>query len=1051
LWVRGAGPATVYPKPHVVLRLAGESDDLTTPAALYDPEKLCFFTGTDPSLSNDSDQWPPVEGVDFDLIDYDATPPQPTASSDPKDFGKIPDSPIKPGAGTFTFRLEPGSGAANVMKDRTAEPVLARMENVTVMRALKTGSRPPALALAQQLRDHASNAISPVLSMIAGAKPAGDALAKLRDNAAAFDQQLAAIPANVLQGENLCAEMTRRITSEFQLARDSARIEYQAIVTGALSQIRSFLDDAKAEFGGDLNAAAGAIQDGAAAIVDDAAALANSIRGSLGEAQNLIANGQARLLAALDLARQNLATGRCIACGPWPPAPGALDSVRDSLLDAMRQADTAIGEAVRQWTGARLNTAGLLLRDQAGFEIEKRIRNAALLLRKPNPLQADLIAILDSIEPVIQDGPAQALAQMDAWKTTLGTVPQALDGPVQELNSRIAEAIHAANGNWDAFEQALQSRLQAYLGNLPAGVDGVLDTVQSTLGANAQRLCNSLLPAAADLIAFLRRQLGLNALTDLANQLAGLPDKALGAVSGELDRFYNSAAGELNHFFERVKGSLPSVPPLVLPAASLQLFRSFGDAPRLPHLDFSLPQNGFYFFDPGNLNLLPQVNLTPLAARANQILGDTASQLRDLLNPIDLHIPTTQLLDRLIPHDLGNFDLSKVLPNIAGLDLSSLFKNIKVPDASSDKVKVTHGIDAASRSAWLQMSIDISLTDPATIFSLAGVTLTLLSARFEGLSRIDATAGQPPKRIVRGSITGDWEIQVGGMPIARLVDCKLHFEEGAGIGFDITPDKVRLQQALEFLSDLMSDLSSSDGGFSFALTAGGIRATLSLPLPDIESGAFGISNLNLGFFFELAFMSGDFSISTGLNVATKTAPFGLTVFILGGAGYLETDVTYTPRTGALAAHVSIGIFAEASLAIALGPIKGGVYAYFGITVDYFGSNTQPSTLTFGLLVLFRGEVSLLGIISVSLCVSLEADYQSGGGLTGRGRVSYSIKIGWFFSINVSVDISYTFGSSGRSAQVEQHDEAMAVAAVPAAPPPNAYQQAAKDYVAMFAA
>jgi hypothetical protein len=1053
LWIRGAGPADVYPKPHVVLRIAGESDDVTCPAAVDDPEKLFFYTSTDPSLSSDTDQWPPVQGVDFEFIDYTATPPNTTASSDPSDFGKSPDFPIQPGSGTFTFRLEPGAGLTNVVRDRTSQPVLARMENVTAMRAVAkaTGanSRPPNLLLAQQLRDHASNTFSPVTSMIATGQAAPAAIQKLRDNAAFFDQQLKNVSVDVLKGENLCAEVTRRVTSEFQQARIRTRLEYEAIVTGTLSQIRTFLDNAKEEFGGDLKAAAGAIQDGAAAILQDASTAANTIHGSLGEAQSLVSGGKERLVAAIKLSSQRVGTGRCIACGPWPPPKAALDDWRDSLMDSVRQADTAVGEAVRNWAGARMNAAGLLLRDNVSFEIDKLARSAALL--QSTSKAADFVKILDSLDQVLQNGPATTLAKLDAWSTALQGDVTGLDSLVQGINSQIANAIAAANGNWGAFEASLQNGLQAYLSNLSAKVDSLLDTVQAGLGASAGKLCSDLLPNACALIKYLQKQLGLDALTKLADQLAGLPAAAIGQLAGELDRFYSSAAGELNHFYERVRGSLPSLPPVVLPGASLQLFRSFGDAPKLPHLDFSLPQSGFYFFDPTQLNLIPQVNLTPLAARANQILGAAGTQLRDLLNPIDLHIPTTQLLDRLIPSNLQNFDLSKVLPNIAGLDLSSLFKSIKVPELASDKVKVTHGIDAASHSAWLEMSVDISLTDPATIFSLAGVTLTLLRASFQGLTRIDASAGQAPKRQVKGSITGDWSIQVGGMPIAQLVDCKLHFEEGVGIGFDITPDKVRLEQTLAFISDLLSSLSASDGGFSFGLTPTGIRTTLSLPLPDIEAGAFGISNLSLGFFFELAFLAQDFTIHTGLNVASRTAPFGLTVFILGGAGYLETDISYTPRTGALTAHVSIGIFAEASLAIALGPIKGGIYAYFGITVDYFGSNQQPSSLTFGLLLLFRGEVSLLGFISVSLCVSLEADYQNGGGLTGRGTVSYSIKIGWFFSIDVTVSISYTFGASGQP-HVAHAAEAMAIEEpAVAALALNPYQQAAKDYVAMFAA
>jgi len=255
----------------------------------------------------------------------------------------------------------------------------------------------------------------------------------------------------------------------------------------------------------------------------------------------------------------------------------------------------------------------------------------------------------------------------------------------------------------------------------------------------------------------------------------------------------------------------------------------------------------------------------------------------------------------------------------------------------------------------------------------------------------------------------------------------------AGIGFDVTPEKIKLQSVLSFLSDLLSELSPG-GGFSCAFTPAGLRATLSLPLPDISSGAFGISNLSLGFFFELDLLSG-FSISTGVNVASRMAPFGLTIFILGGAGFLESSVKYTPSSGALEATVSIGLFAEASFAISLGPISGGIYAYLGITVDYFASNKKPSRLTIGLLILFRGEVSLLGFISVALCLSLEAQYQTGGKLIGRGRVSYDIKIGWFIDIHVSAEVTYTFGGSGRSAR---------------GLPATATKTAGQRYIAMFA-
>ena len=420
--------------------------------------------------------------------------------------------------------------------------------------------------------------------------------------------------------------------------------------------------------------------------------------------------------------------------------------------------------------------------------------------------------------------------------------------------------------------------------------------------------------------------------------------------------------------------------------------------------------------------------------------------------------PTTQLAERFVPFSLQSFDWSKLLPNCGGLKLDGLFPQLRAPLVANDRVKVTHGFNPETRSGWLQVEMDVPFGDrPTTVFSLAGVTLRLLRARFQAVARIEAAAGQAPRQTVRGSISGDWDLQVGSFPIALLANCALTFDEGGRIRFDISPDRVRLQQVLAFLADILARFGYSDKGFSVAITPAGIRSILDLPLPDVQSGAFGIANLNLGFSFGLSILGG-FKITTGLSVGRRTAPFTLTIFILGGAGWFELEVSYTPGGRLFETRVSIGILAAASLAIALGPIKGGVYAYFGITVEYRGSNQSPGNLTVGLLILFIGEVSLLGIINVSLSLSLEAQYTSGGGLVGRGQVSYKIKIGPFFTIKVSAGVQYTFGRRGGSgrdalALAGGFEEGVPVAALAAdqrAFVPADYDRTARSYLEMFA-
>lgn len=1054
LWIRNAAPADVYPKPHVILKLAAETEDLKTPAAIYDPEKLFFFTATDPKLGPDVESWPPVQGVDFEYVDYDAAPPDPdTGQGDPWQFkGKKADAPIQPGAGAFTFRLEPASGVANVVADRAA-PALARIDNVTLMRQVvqKANARPQLHVDAQALRDHLSNAVSPVMGLIAAGKDPSDALKDLKDRFAPFANAISTLDPASLSSEKICDAIKNRAESEFDVAADAIRAEMNGAMAGAFTQLQLLVDQANKLFSGNLDQAAVMLQDGTQEIVKTAQDALNKVRGTTAEITNALTDAKTRIDGSIALARKFLGEGQCIACGGTNPPQDALDATRDGVLDALRQADSIVSAAVQKFTGGSLNAASKVFRQTVLWPAESKFRDICVELRKPSPKLTSIKTWLDNIDQLLDAGVTALKAKLDSWNSLL-TGAETVGDLATPLIQNVKDAIAGANHVWKAFSDNLNEATKKLNQQLSDRIEQKIALLRAGLGNQVNALCQQVLPTKEDLIGFLKNLFPQSVFDNIAKQLQNLTglSKLGGFAVAELDRLYSSAVSELNHFVDRVHAALPAPKVDLGNLGSVQLLRAFGDVPRLPHLDFSLPQSGYYFFDFVDPvptlaipDLLPHVDLTPLAAFANQTLAGIG---RDLLNPLNLQIPTTQLLDRLIPYDLTHFDLSKVFPNVAGIDFSKLFPGLKVPDGNSDNVKVTHGIDAPNRSAWLQMSIDVKLGDETELFSFFGVRMALERGRFQGFCRVAASAGQPPRRRVNGSVSGDWDLQIGGHPIAQMTDCTLSFEDGGGISFNITPDKVHLEPPLDFLSDLMEDLGLGDSGFSVALSATGLTANLNLPLPDVQAGSFGIANLVLGFSFALSFLpsgpQNNFSIGVGLNVGRKMAPFTITIFILGGAGYFETDVTYVPNTGALSTHVAIGIFAAASLAISLGPISGGIYAYFGITVDYTAGTGQAGSLTVGILILFRGEVSLLGFISVSLCVSLEAQY-SQGRLTGRGQVSYSIKIGWFFSINVSVSISYTFGSAGGGPL-----EALEAGAFITGDP---YVDAARNYVEMFVA
>jgi hypothetical protein len=461
-----------------------------------------------------------------------------------------------------------------------------------------------------------------------------------------------------------------------------------------------------------------------------------------------------------------------------------------------------------------------------------------------------------------------------------------------------------------------------------------------------------------------------------------------------------------------------------VPDTTLQLFRAFGDPPHVPNLDFNGKDGArnavSYLFD----QVQNAVHITP--SLAGVFGGNT---IGDKVQSLGISLPTTKILDQLIPPDLTSFDLSKILPSFAGLSLTNLFPGLKMPDLSNKGVVVTHGLDPQSRRPWLEVDVNFPLAQAATIFSFGPLALTLVKATFAAQVKIDS-ATNPPQQTVNGKLSGNWELSVGGMLICVIEDTALTFDQGGHVRFNISPPNVKLQGVLTFIADALSTVNSSGSGFSVKLDPSGPTFTsiLDLALPDIQFGAFGISNLRLGSTFGLSMKNG-FTISAGLQVARQTAPFAITVFILGGGGWVDVEALYTPGTHSITAHVSIGIVAGASLAISLGPISGGVYIYFGIVLEYYSGS--GGGLDIALMLLIRGNVNLLGIVDASITLMLEAEY-SQGQLTGRGTLDISIKICWCFTLSIHASMEYHFAGGGASREVEQN-----AAAPPPSPPPVA--------------
>ena len=1033
--------------------------DSVTYSDLYDPEKLFFYTDTNTKLNSNTDTWPKQLGVDYGYVNSDALKPSnpdaaaSSAAGDTKNFKADEEPWTQPLLGAFTYHLQPASLAANITAGISKNAIGAALRTVTIMRGLdasailsQTNPTHTTQAKALQIVDHVSNVLRPVISVIpSNATPADlisqwdnlKAQATGRVNAVtnALNDFQTSVPTKATQ---LCQTLTAQVTNQFNFL--TAQIENE--IAGLLSGVFEFLVPASAptvftDFQNSwkslYSSAQGELRYTSSEIRVLAASLQSAVDPIFDEATGKLTNLSSqfdKLIAdavtdtgdaiqdvqvAAGLMDGILGSSDGLIAGILNPLTGGkLDQVRQSISDLRNSAAAAAQSAIVDLTTG------------AGSAVDA-IRAAQ---QQTNAFNAEITATKATVD--------LSIANLSAAATTL--VSTSLEQTLAAINTKLLGAT-----DWNGFRTAAATELGQISTGLQATVQTHMAELKALLNSYASLVCGQILQS--DLTAVLG---GVQKLLNPA-AVEQFFDNLKQSIAGGVIQSGADAAAAVEDYLHGLEASTTSfidavLPELTVPAlpsgttdAAMFLLRGFGDVPTVPQLNFGEVQFSAFRFaglDTGQgLPIqLPQVNLTPLVGWVNNV--------GDAVNAIAIGLPTSNLADALVPFKLSQFDLSSFLPNIGGLDLTNLFPGLRMPsDLLSDTtlgqyVSVTHGEDPQSRSAWVNLAMSFEIDD-AEMFSYFGVTLTLDTAVFKADAKVSAQAGQPVTRAMSGSILGDWSLSVGGFDVVILEQCTLRFDQSGHFGFDVSPDKVKLQGILDFLAEIISDFFSGDG-FTTTVTGAGVQTLLDLPLPDIQSGTFGIANLRLLARFGIAFPP-KFQIQFGLGLATLEQPFTLTVFILGGAGYLALTATYSPDTNSIDAIFNIGIFASASLAISLGPVSGGIYAYFGITVAYEVATGRTPNLQIGLILMFCGQVTLLGFLSVSLELALSGTYDSTTHvLTGTGTVSYSIQIGPFFSIDVNSSVSYAYSNDPLHAALQG-------ASVDPAP----YDAAAAEYLAMF--
>ncbi|MBI5858603.1 MAG: hypothetical protein HZB42_13270 [Sphingobacteriales bacterium] len=184
----------------------------------------------------------------------------------------------------------------------------------------------------------------------------------------------------------------------------------------------------------------------------------------------------------------------------------------------------------------------------------------------------------------------------------------------------------------------------------------------------------------------------------------------------------------------------------------------------------------------------------------------------------------------------------------------------------------------------------------------------------------------------------------------------------------------------------------------------GIKCGYTLALPNLQMGAFTLSNLSLGAEVNLPFTGGPLTLD--FRFCERQQPFTLTVSCLGGGGFfgLQLDLNGIRQ---IEAALEFGAAASINLGVASGAVSIMAGIYFKMTMVDDHNSTQLTGY-----VRINGAVSVLGLITASIELYMALTYLMDQH-KAYGEASLKIKVEvLFFSTSVTLHTQRTFAGSG---------------------------------------
>ena len=471
-----------------------------------------------------------------------------------------------------------------------------------------------------------------------------------------------------------------------------------------------------------------------------------------------------------------------------------------------------------------------------------------------------------------------------------------------------------------------------------------LDRIQSGLLKPVNDLCNKLktLHLTLDLGSFqdtdlkdlkddlAKIQAAYKGLRDAKDDVASIKS-AITGLSGDLDSVRDGwtrsvSAGQayttrvMEGFSRVANGSLSSTPSSVL-----RLMAAATAAPEIAQLQSNVDRMRCAYDD-------AKVQTTKVRA--------ALARLGDALKALGIDIPTEELSEKIeiSPDALSKYDITKLFPNMGGLNLKGLLPDIKVPAEAKDAIRISHDFDRKQFRAWVQVDVNYPIKGRKELYSFGPFAVFFRDTTLTGVMRAEASQdSSDTKTTARSQIDTHIDVDIGGERMLSLEKVAIHYEQGSGLKFDFDPKSIRLQAALQFVQDTLGGLMGDQmGGLQIIKEKGipvGVQHVFTLPTISIMAGTSGVSNIQLSNVFRLLAYP-DFVLTNRFNLSRPELPFIFSFFIVGGTGYIVIDATYRPLDGALTVGVECAAGGSASFGFSLGPVSGSVFVAFDLVITY---------------------------------------------------------------------------------------------------------------------